>query len=536
MNQEGTTGLVANREGTIGEGPLEQEPESHVLEASEEEDQRKALLEERIQEQAEREAQTGSPSTMIAEARKYIGYRESGDNDTQFNRWLGRLKDYPHGGYGYAWCHSFVSYCFWHSQNANVGPRTAGCKVGVAWFMSRNRYYSRPKVGDLVYYGPGGGRHVELVTSVSERTIRTIGGNTSGSLKGNYYNGDGVYEKAVNRSGSDIHGYGRPAYGGGGAVPITSIRTVGEQQEAVNGLGYSPALIVDGEWGPLTEAGVRWLQAKVGTTVDGQWGKDTEAAYAAYTAAGQSPGDTGSTDPRPGDTGGTLSMLRLGDRGAEVRELQEKLNGHGAGLDPDGDFGPATDRAVRKFQRATNLDVDGIVGPATWDRLNGEKLAEWPPAGRPDVPYIEEIRQAAKETGLPLRHALALVQGESDFKNIFGCDLGRRSTVPFCRQLVTRERFRALLNHVRKRGTSNGVGLTQVTYGGYLPQLEDAGGGEQPLAQCRVGFRILKDLFDRVGERRGYAEYNGGPKPPAVSWLYADAMLARARRWRDEGY
>ncbi|MCA1703979.1 MAG: peptidoglycan-binding protein [Actinobacteria bacterium] len=307
---------------------------------------------------------------------------------------------------------------------------------------------------------------------------------------------------------------------------------------------------------PLTEAGVRWLQAKVGTTADGQWGKDTEAAYAAYTAGGQVPGDTGGTVPMPGDTGGTVPipgdtggtvpipgdtggtvpMLRLGDRGAEVRQLQEKLNGHGAGLDPDSDFGPATDRAVRKFQRATKLEVDGIVGPATWDRLDGEKLAEWPPPGRPDVAYIEEIRQAADETGLPLRHALAVVQGESDFKNIFGCDLGQRDTVPFCRQLVTRERFRELLNHVGKGGTSNGVGLTQVTYGGFLPQLEDAGGGEQPLAQCRMGFRLLKDLFDRHGERKGYAVYNGGPNPPSVSWRYADAMLERARRWREEGF
>ncbi len=210
MSQEGTTTVGANHEDVISEGTLEQESEPLVLEDSEEEEKRKALLEQRIQEQVEKEAQTGSPLTVIAEARKHIGYRESGNNDTKFNRWLGHLPGYPHGGYGYPWCHSFVSYCLWHSQNAIVGPRTAACETGVAWFRSRNQFYSRPKVGDLVYYGRNGGTHVELVAAVTDREIRTIGGNTSGSLGGNYFNGDGVYEKPVDRSSSRITGTAVP--------------------------------------------------------------------------------------------------------------------------------------------------------------------------------------------------------------------------------------------------------------------------------------------------------------------------------------
>ena len=135
-------------------------------------------------------------------------------------------------------------------------------------------------MGDLVYYGPGGGTHVELVVGVSGRSIQTIGGNTSGSLDGKaFFNGDGVYQKTVQRT-SRIFGYGHPEFssgaapsgGGGGAPaqakgpvkPITSIRSIRQQQDAVNGLGHKPPLDADGEWGPKTEAGVKWLQKKVG--------------------------------------------------------------------------------------------------------------------------------------------------------------------------------------------------------------------------------------------------------------------------------
>jgi hypothetical protein len=59
-------------------------------------------------------------------------------------------------------------------------------------------------------------------------------------------------------------------------------------------------------------------------------------------------------------------VLSVGDRGPEVRKLQEKLNELGAGLVVDGNFGPFTQAAVMSFQAKHGLEVDGIVGPRTW--------------------------------------------------------------------------------------------------------------------------------------------------------------------------
>lgn len=59
-----------------------------------------------------------------------------------------------------------------------------------------------------------------------------------------------------------------------------------------------------------------------------------------------------------------MKTLRLGDRDANVRVLQQKLN-----LKVDGIFGPMTYEGVLEFQKSHNLETDGIVGPATWGAL-----------------------------------------------------------------------------------------------------------------------------------------------------------------------
>lgn len=70
----------------------------------------------------------------------------------------------------------------------------------------------------------------------------------------------------------------------------------------------------------------------------------------------------------------TLALLRRGDKGANVRAVQQLLlaKGYHCGdAGADGDFGIATDGAVRLFQKQNGLDCDGCVGAMTMACLLG---------------------------------------------------------------------------------------------------------------------------------------------------------------------
>ena len=71
--------------------------------------------------------------------------------------------------------------------------------------------------------------------------------------------------------------------------------------------------------------------------------------------------------------------LMYGSAGADVVELQTKLNQrHPTSLPPlmkDGSFGPKTRARVVEFQGKGKLEPDGIVGPLTWEAINGQSEA-----------------------------------------------------------------------------------------------------------------------------------------------------------------
>jgi hypothetical protein len=69
--------------------------------------------------------------------------------------------------------------------------------------------------------------------------------------------------------------------------------------------------------------------------------------------------------PKPRRAGGGEELLGRGSQGAAVVDLQQMLTALGYPLDDDGQFGSATERAVKDFQREKGLAADGLVGPDT---------------------------------------------------------------------------------------------------------------------------------------------------------------------------
>lgn len=98
----------------------------------------------------------------------------------------------------------------------------------------------------------------------------------------------------------------------------------------------------------------------------GAWGAEPEGGAAAPA-------------PEVGAPAQGSGLLRRGARGDQVRALQESLRARGAPIEADGDFGPATQRAVRQFQKKHGLGVDGIAGPETMKAL--ARAAERRPSG-----------------------------------------------------------------------------------------------------------------------------------------------------------
>jgi putative chitinase len=73
--------------------------------------------------------------------------------------------------------------------------------------------------------------------------------------------------------------------------------------------------------------------------------------------------------PAPSPVADGHPVLKKGAKGAAVEALQRALAAGGYKVSPDGNFGAATNAAVRALQTAKGLTSDGIVGAATWAAL-----------------------------------------------------------------------------------------------------------------------------------------------------------------------
>jgi len=69
-----------------------------------------------------------------------------------------------------------------------------------------------------------------------------------------------------------------------------------------------------------------------------------------------------------------MEVLKKGSKGPAVKALQLLLAGYGFSCGKwgaDGDFGKATQEALKDYQKENGLEADGIAGEKTWGRLLG---------------------------------------------------------------------------------------------------------------------------------------------------------------------
>lgn len=139
---------------------------------------------------------------------------------------------------------------------------------------------------------------------------------------------------------------------------------VRDLQRRLVALGFDVPVTEAGHYGPGTAGAVARFQDQRGLSADGTCGVQT---WAALVEAGFRLGDR------------LLYLRRPMLRGDDVADLQRRLGGLGfdAGR-VDGIFGPATERALRDFQRNSGATTDGVCGPEVLTALSrlGDKVAD----------------------------------------------------------------------------------------------------------------------------------------------------------------
>jgi hypothetical protein len=264
-------------------------------------------------------ATKGSLEAIIEIAKKEVGTIEGPkDNETKYGKWTG-ANFLP-------WCQSFVSWCaFTSGLDPKKYPKTAATIAASDWFKKNNRWADArnddPTPGDWIYFDfPDDGvnriSHVGLcIKNNGDGTIQVIEGNTSGTAKGDQRNGGMCVEKTrayvknnKKKLINAVVGWGRPVYAGEENLPLLS---------------------------------------KVGSS-------DVVA--------------TPAKPAKPAEPAAPKEFvnLKVGSKGQKVKVVQAALK-----LKDDGDFGPATEKAVKAFQKAKGLPETGIVDQKTFKALKG---------------------------------------------------------------------------------------------------------------------------------------------------------------------
>lgn len=116
--------------------------------------------------------------------------------------------------------------------------------------------------------------------------------------------------------------------------------------------------------------------------------------------------------------GGTVAekdgMLRIGSKGARVRELQGLLVRAGYAVTVDGDFGQTTKKVLKAYQEANGLTPDGVYGPRTEKKLGELRQS---PTDKPGAQKVSQIKEVIAGTVVAIGGPGAIDAAKETIKN-----------------------------------------------------------------------------------------------------------------------
>lgn len=172
-----------------------------------------------------------SITKLINTALNEVGYLEKANKNSldskttnagsnNYTKYARDLMQYNAGIYvnGYAWCDTFVDWCFVQTFGAELaleilGGWSAYTPTSASYYKNRGFWCTTPQKGDQVFFKNASGVicHTGIVYDVDSTYIYTVEGNTS-SASGVVANGGAVEKKKYAKNYSNIAGYGRPQY------------------------------------------------------------------------------------------------------------------------------------------------------------------------------------------------------------------------------------------------------------------------------------------------------------------------------------
>lgn len=138
------------------------------------------------------------------------GYKPSSGKYNKYAEMLDAIPGFYNGKKnGYDWCDVYADCSYVANFGAEKGRNMiyqptyslgAGCGYSVQYYKAAKAWYTKPEVGDQIFFGYNGGDHTGCVIAVNDEYVTTMEGN---------YNND-VYSRKLKLNDYRIAGYGRP--------------------------------------------------------------------------------------------------------------------------------------------------------------------------------------------------------------------------------------------------------------------------------------------------------------------------------------